>query len=120
QGWLAWVAFTPLITALWFSPFCAPAPVEGVTGKRKRLLRRPPFRGALLGYVTGLVFFWIAFSWLTTVTGVGWFILPFYMALYPAAFGAYLVAFKGYAGDFTHSGKNLVLAISGAAAWTAL
>src|SRR5262249_54004908 len=27
-------------------------------------------------------FFWIVFSWLTTVTVLGWFVLAFYMAIY--------------------------------------
>src|SRR5204862_1599877 len=28
----------------------------------------------ILGYVAGLTFFWTAFSWLTTVTVLGWFV----------------------------------------------
>jgi apolipoprotein N-acyltransferase len=37
--------------------------------------------------VAGLVFFWTAFSWLTTVTVPGWFLLQFYMAAYFAFWG---------------------------------
>ena len=38
----------------------------------------------------GLVFFWCAFYWLRQVTGVGWFILPFYMGLYYAVWGWFM------------------------------
>jgi apolipoprotein N-acyltransferase len=65
--WLCWIALTPLIAAVWFSG-------EG--------LRHRWLRNLLLGYVTGLTFFWTAFSWLTTVTVPGWFVLAFYMAIY--------------------------------------
>ncbi len=63
--WLCWFAVTPLIAAIWFSQS-----------------RRPWLRNLLLGYVAGLTFFWTAFSWLTTVTILGWFVLQFYMAIY--------------------------------------
>ena len=67
--WLCWIALTPLIAAIWFSggESC-----------------HPWLRNLLLGYVTGLTFFWIVFSWLTTVTILGWFVLEFYMAIYVA------------------------------------
>ena len=65
--WLCWIALTPLIAAIWFSE----------AGSRHRWLRN-----LLLGYVAGLIFFWTAFSWLRTVTGPGWFVLSFYMAIY--------------------------------------
>jgi apolipoprotein N-acyltransferase len=65
--WLCWIALTPLIAAIWFSE----------AGSRHRW-----FRNLLLGYVAGLTFFWTAFSWLTTVTVLGWFVLQFYMAIY--------------------------------------
>src|SRR5215472_17032636 len=67
--WFCWVALTPLIAAVWFS------------GAESR---HPWLRNLLLGYVTGLTFFWIVFSWLTTVTILGWFVLEFYMAIYIA------------------------------------
>src|SRR5690606_18343918 len=93
-------------------------------GKMARLWRflteHPIGRGASLGYVAGLPFFWGAFYWLTTVTGIGWFVLAFYMALYPAAWGAYLAALRPAAKDFTTSLLNLRVAAAGAAAWTAL
>ncbi len=65
--WLCWIALTPLIAAVWFS------------GKESR---HRWLRNLLLGYVAGLTFFWTAFSWLTTVTVLGWFVLEFYMAIY--------------------------------------
>ena len=67
--WFCWIALTPLIAAIWFS------------GAESR---HPWLRNLLLGYVTGLTFFWIVFSWLTTVTILGWFVLEFYMAIYVA------------------------------------
>lgn len=71
QTWLCWICLTPLLAAIWFS---------GEKSKRRWL------RNIALGYLSGLVFFWTVFSWLTTVTVPGWFLLQFYMALYFAAF----------------------------------
>jgi apolipoprotein N-acyltransferase len=65
--WFCWIALTPLIAAVWFS---------GAESRRLWL------RNLLLGYVAGLTFFWTVFSWLTTVTVLGWFVLEFYMAIY--------------------------------------
>jgi apolipoprotein N-acyltransferase len=65
--WFCWIALTPLIAAIWFSG----------TESRDAWLRN-----LLLGYVSGLTFFWVVFSWLTTVTVLGWFVLQFYMAIY--------------------------------------
>ena len=65
--WLCWIALTPLIAAIWFS---------------EARWRHRWLRNLLLGYVAGLTFFWTAFSWLTTVTIPGWFVLAFYMAIY--------------------------------------
>jgi len=65
--WFCWIALTPLVAAIWFS------------GAESR---HPWLRNLLLGYVAGLTFFWIVFSWLTTVTVLGWFVLEFYMAIY--------------------------------------
>jgi len=67
--WLCWIALTPLMTAIWFS------------GNESR---HPWLRNLALGYVAGLAFFWTVFSWLTTVTVLGWFVLQFYMAIYIA------------------------------------
>ncbi|MEI6562533.1 MAG: apolipoprotein N-acyltransferase [Verrucomicrobiota bacterium] len=100
-SWLCWVALAPLIAAIWFG---------GGT----------VLRAAQLGYVAGLVFFWGVFSWLRTVSDLGWFLLPFYLALFPAAWAAFLCAARRGAGDFTRSGANLRLAALGAAAWVAM
>ena len=91
----------PLIAAVWFGG-------GGIS------------RAVQLGYLMGLVFFWGVFSWLRTVSDLGWFLLPFYLALFPAAWAAFLCAARRGAGDFTRSGANLRLAALGAAAWVAL
>ena len=65
--WFCWIALAPLIAAVWFSGGETP---------------HSWLRNVLLGYVAGLTFFWIVFSWLTTVTILGWFLLEFYMAIY--------------------------------------
>src|SRR2546423_6170572 len=49
QGWLCWLALTPLIVAVWFS---------GQNSRRRWL------RNLALGYVAGIVFFTVGFSWL--------------------------------------------------------
>ena len=67
--WFCWIALIPLIAAVWFSHTEA---------------RHPWLRNLFLGYVAGLTFFWTVFSWLTTVTVLGWFVLQFYMAIYLA------------------------------------
>jgi apolipoprotein N-acyltransferase len=66
-SWLCWIALTPLLAAVWFS---------GEKAKRRWL------RDLLLGYLAGLVFFWIVFSWLHTVTVPGLVLVGFYMAIY--------------------------------------
>lgn len=115
QDTLAWFALTPLIAALWFGP----------RGGRWRALR---LFG--LGYVAGLVFFWTTFFWITTVTRPGWFILGFYLALFPA----FWALFAGLVCrprdpvpgqpmehcEWLSSFHNLRLAIRGAAAWAGL
>jgi apolipoprotein N-acyltransferase len=66
-AWMCWGALMPLLAAVWFS---------GENSKRRWL------RDLLLGYVAGLVFFWIVFSWLHTVTVPGLVLVGFYMAIY--------------------------------------
>jgi apolipoprotein N-acyltransferase len=68
--WLCWIALTPLLAAIWFSG-----------GKSKRRWSRD----LLLGYIAGLVFFWVVFSWLYTVTVPGMILVGIYMACYFAA-----------------------------------
>lgn len=113
QGWLVWIAFVPLICAVWF---------------RRDASALGHF---VLGYVAGLVFFWISLFWLTEVTGPGWFVLAFYLALYPAVWAAFVgvvvrpdrrevpgAAEKNQ--PWMNSWTNLRLAASGAAAWVGL
>jgi apolipoprotein N-acyltransferase len=68
--WLCWIALIPLLAAVWFS---------GGESKRRWA------RDLLLGYVAGLAFFWVVFSWLHTVTVPGWILVGAYMGLYFAA-----------------------------------
>jgi apolipoprotein N-acyltransferase len=65
--WLCWIALTPLLAAVWFS---------GENSKLRWL------RDLLLGYLAGLIFFWIVFSWLHTVTVPGLVLVGLYMAIY--------------------------------------
>lgn len=113
QDWLIWIALVPLICALWFRE------------------HRSPLGHFLHGYVAGLVFFWIAFFWLTEVTEPGWFILSFYLAIYFGVWGWFagtVVCPQRIVNvDTTHnrlpwmnSWTNLRLAASGAAAWVGL
>jgi apolipoprotein N-acyltransferase len=68
--WLCWIALTPLLAAIWFS---------GGESKRRWL------RDLFLGYLAGLAFFWVVFSWLYTVTVPGMILVGIYMACYFAA-----------------------------------
>ncbi len=106
---LCWVGLTPLIAAIWLGT---------EPGER--------WRPALLGYTAGLVFFWGAFSWLITVTGLGWFVLAFYLALYFAFWGWFLgtvARARGGRGDtgklppILRSRHNLRLCLLLGAAW---
>ena len=65
--WLCWIALTPLLAAVWFS---------GENSKRRWL------RDLALGYLAGLAFFWIVFSWLHTVTVPGLVLVGLYFAIY--------------------------------------
>ncbi len=88
QEWLCWFALTPLLAAVWIT--AEPPPAKPGAGRWKRMWRTRAGRGFALGYVAGLVFFWWAFYWLRQVTGIGWFILPFYMGLYFAVWGCFM------------------------------
>jgi apolipoprotein N-acyltransferase len=74
QTWLCWIALIPLTATILFS---------GADIKHRWL------HDFALGYVAGLTFFWISFSWLTTVTALGWFVLQFYMAIYYGLWAAF-------------------------------
>ena len=89
--WFCWIALTPLIAAIWFS---------GTDS------RYPWLRNLLLGYVAGLTFFWIVFSWLTTVTVLGWFVLEFYMAIYFAIWAWFCNLLRPLAGKRQSPGAS--------------
>jgi apolipoprotein N-acyltransferase len=112
QGWLIWIALTPLIAAVWLSP----------VPKRRRWLR-----DALLGYVAGFIFFAVTFSWLGMPLAAlfqnRWLIpLPELLAGYLALYIAFWTWFIGWLphGDtqFLSSGRNLLIALLAACAWT--
>ncbi len=116
QGWLIWVALTPLMAALWLdSRHSQP---RSLSWKRM----------ALLGWVAGLVMFGLQFFWITTVTGIGWVAVTAYLALYPAAWAAitgvllHPARFCGADGKpaWLASSKNLLIAAGTATAWCAL
>lgn len=67
QGWLCWIALTPLLAAIWFSD---------------PTLKRRWLHDLALGYVAGLTFFWTVFFWLRTVTTPGLILVGAYMAIY--------------------------------------
>ena len=95
QEWLCWLALTPLLAAVWSLRADEPPEVSAVDrGRRfawaRRLAGRRWVKAFGLGYAAGLVFFWGAFYWLAQVTGIGWFILPFYMGLYFAVWGCFM------------------------------
>lgn len=80
-GWnidsLIWFWALPLLAALWFSEVKEDRP------------RRRGWRGWWLGYVSGLAFFLINFSWLGEVSVGGAIALPFYLAVYFGFWGAF-------------------------------
>ncbi|MEM7146535.1 MAG: apolipoprotein N-acyltransferase, partial [Verrucomicrobiota bacterium] len=78
-SWLAWVWMTPLLFALWFSRLNK---WPGHPWKRARF-------GFFLGYIAGLAFFQVNLSWLHAVSSGGAILLPFYLALYFALWGAF-------------------------------
>lgn len=115
QTWLAWLALVPLIWAVWFS---------GQHAGRNWLYH------AGLGYCAGLAFFWLTFRWLVTVTGIGWFVLPLYLALYFAFWAWFIGAIACHRQNspensqdanspWMNSGRNLWIALLGASAWVA-
>src|SRR5947207_1743828 len=102
--WLCWIALTPLLAAIWFS---------GAESRRRWL------RNLILGYVAGLTFFWTAFSWLTTVTVLGWFVLEFYMAIYIALWAWFCGLLRPRATRARSPGTNVdrMLAEASLTAW---
>ncbi len=116
--WLVWVALAPLAGALLLAPRRA-----AVTGFRQQfiaVLQQPgPF---LLGWVAGLAFCLIAFSWIIEVTGPGWVLVAAYLALYFGAWGWVTGTFlrAETIDGYLSSSANLQRALVGAATWTGL
>jgi apolipoprotein N-acyltransferase len=113
QGWLVWLALTPLIAAVWLAP---------------KPTRRPWLRHPLLGYIAGLVFFSTTFYWLGSPLAAlfqnPWLIcLPPLLSTYLALFFAFWAWFIGLLprGDtaFLSSARNLRIAFLAASAWVA-
>jgi apolipoprotein N-acyltransferase len=115
QGWLAWIALTPLICAVWFG-----------NGHRPT---RSSLRILALGYVAGIVFFTATFFWLGELAplfGNPWLrALPLVLALYMGLYLAFWAWFLGLlvprneAGRFLRSSRNLTIGALGAFAWVA-
>ncbi len=115
QAWLVWLALVPLVSAVWF----------GRTGAGSE-----HFRPAALGYVAGLTFFTITFSWFSELAPLfsnPWLrALPLLLALYLGLYFACWAWFVGWllpkadAGEFVRSSRNLLVAALGATAWVAL
>ena len=108
QSWLCWFALTPLIAAAWF----------GNGNSRRRSLRH-----LLLGYVAGIVFFTITFSWLGSL-GVLFdniwlhglsLLLSTYLAMH-IAFWTWCIGFFRPV-TFVSSWRNLSSAVLAACAW---
>jgi apolipoprotein N-acyltransferase len=114
QGWLCWIALTPLISALFFTP--APN-------------RRFPLRQAALGYLTGFVFICSSFYWLSTTLAAlydnRWLLalaplVALVLGLYVGFWGwfvSFLVRPRGELPRFPRSLGNLGYAAAGASAW---
>jgi apolipoprotein N-acyltransferase len=110
QGWLVWLALTPLIAAVWLAP-------RG---------RRAGVRDAALGYVCGFIFFAVTFRWLGSPIAAlfqnPWLLsLPILLAGFLALYIAFWAWFIGRLprGDtqFLSSGRNIVIAFLAACAW---
>lgn len=108
QGWLCWIALTPLILAVWFS---------GQNTRRRWL------RNLLLGYVAGIAFFTAGFGWLGALGDLyqNFFLhsLSFLLSIYLAVYLAFWAWFAGLIRpvSFVSSSRNLLVAFLGAAAW---
>ena len=79
---------------------------------------RPNLRQSFsLGWFAGAAHFLTTFSWLTTVTAAGWFVLCLYMAIYPALWFVLWVRFAGSDVERMTSAGNIRHVVLGASAW---
>ncbi len=134
--WLVWVAFVPVLAALWLWPSeeerrnatIIGGHSSGGGGGRLALgfigfiwkfcRRLPPTPG----YLFGLVFFLVSFNWISTVSIVGWILVCCYLALYPWGWGWFVACFNPRrlsAHPYLFSRHNLTAAGVVAAAWVA-
>ena len=104
---LAWVAMAPLLAALWS--------VEGKHAARK---------GFLLGWLAGSVSCAFQFSWLAVVSPLGAVILPLYLGLFWAAFGAFAATlgnpWRSEKQGWLECARSLRLAFCHGALWAGL
>ena len=105
---LAWVALVPLIGALWS--------IDGP---------RPARRGFLLGWLAGTVSFAAQFWWLGIVSPLGVVVLPLYLGLFWAAYGAFAATignpWRGAPhGGWPECGRSLRIAFCHGAVWAGL
>ncbi len=70
-----------------------------------------------LGWFAGATHFLTTFSWLTSVTVAGWFVLCLYMAIYPALWFVLWVRFAGADVERMTSVGNIRHVVLGASAW---
>ena len=70
-----------------------------------------------LGWFAGATHFLTTFSWLTSVTTAGWFVLCLYMAIYPALWFVLWVRFAGGDVERMTSAGNIRHVVLGASAW---
>jgi len=75
-------------------------------------------QGLLFGYTLGLVHFLTVFYWLIYVTALGWIAVCLYMAIYPAAWGAFMAFYlKKGRHEVPTSLYNIRFSFVGASAW---
>ncbi len=75
---LVWVALMPVTAGVWFT--------ERPDGTQ----RFGPLKGLLLGWLMGLAYFGITFSWIHHVTWLGMGLFVCYLAIYPALWTSFL------------------------------
>ena len=117
---LAGAFFAMLFESAWPMVFlCFQCLLPVLWGTRGRWVG---WKGFGLGWVAGFTFFAINLKWLNTVTGAGALILPAYLALFWAAFGAFTASW----GNPNRGGRSLglsrmiYLAFANAAVWAGL
>jgi len=99
-GELIWISLIPLISVIWWSP-------TQTTFKKRAL------RGAFLGYLAGLIFFLLNLSWLHHIHLAACTLLPAFLALYFALWGAFAATigrpsfFDSNEADVSMKAKNL-------------